>query len=101
MKELTIEEKKQIVLNKIKHNTINELREKFNKLILAKYSYEDQINAFSEIAKITSLALKEERQLSSDEKTRLEELYLIKNYIDTKREEYHSKIGQINSIQDI
>lgn len=66
-------------------NKIEEIKEKYKKIIFDKYSLTDQLNLSQEALSITAIVAFEKRDFTEEESSRLSELLNIKKWIDEQR----------------
>lgn len=76
-------------------NKTKNIKEKYNQIILDKYSYHNQINMAADIQEIHLVARLEKRQFNDDEMLKVEEATNMKNWIQEKRKECNREIENL------
>lgn len=80
-------------------NKIEEIKEKYKKIIFDKYSLTDQLNLSQEALSITAIVAFEKRDFTEEESSRLSELLNIKNWIDDQRKACQLEIENLSTNQ--
>lgn len=80
-------------------NKIEEIKEKYKKIIFDKYSLTDQLNLSQEALSITAIVAFEQRDFTEEESSRLSELLNIKNWIDEQRKACQLEIENLSTNQ--
>ena len=80
-------------------NKIEEIKEKYKKIIFNKYSLTDQLNLSQEALSITAIVAFEKRDFTEEESSRLSELLNIKKWIDEQRKACQLEIENLSANQ--
>lgn len=80
-------------------NKIEEIKEKYKKIIFDKYSLTDQLNLSQEALSITAIVAFEKRDFTEEESSRLSELLNIKKWIDEQRKACQLEIENLSANQ--
>lgn len=80
-------------------NKIEEIKEKYKKIIFDKYSLTDQLNLSQEELSITAIVAFEKRDFTEEESSRLSELLNIKKWIDEQRKACQLEIENLSTNQ--